>query len=66
MATGLHRNPEITVINETGEELQGVGSVEEQIRRRAHEIWLKRGCPVDSEMGDWLAAEEEIRGIMEN
>ena len=36
--------------------------LEEQIRRRAHEIWLQRGGQDGSEMDDWLQAEQEILG----
>ena len=36
--------------------------LEEQIRRRAHEIWLQRGGQDGSDLDDWLQAEQEIRG----
>lgn len=35
-------------------------SVEEQIRDRAHEIWLQRGSQSGSDISDWLDAEKEI------
>lgn len=35
--------------------------LEEQIRQRAHEIYLQRGGDTGSEMDDWLQAENEIR-----
>ena len=38
-------------------------SVEEQIRRRAHEIWLERGHQGGSDVLDWLQAEEEITAL---
>src|SRR5262245_32026242 len=31
------------------------------IRRRAHELWLKRGCPTGTPELDWLEAERELR-----
>ena len=36
-------------------------SREEQIRRRAHELYVQRGDQSGSELDDWLQAEEEIR-----
>jgi hypothetical protein len=42
-------------------EIQETGlPLEEQIRRRAHEIWLQRGGQSGSDTADWLQAEEEI------
>ncbi|MBZ5724307.1 MAG: DUF2934 domain-containing protein [Acidobacteriia bacterium] len=35
--------------------------LEEQIRRRAHELYVERGNQSGSEMEDWLQAEQEIR-----
>lgn len=36
---------------------------EDQIRTRAHEIWLERGSASDGDdVQDWLLAEEEILG----
>ncbi len=35
--------------------------LEEQIRRRAHELYLEHGNQSGSEMEDWLQAEQEIR-----
>ena len=34
--------------------------LEEQIRQRAHQIYLQRGDLPGSELNDWLQAEEEI------
>ena len=34
--------------------------LEEQIRQRAHEIYLQRGGQDGSEMDDWLQAEAEL------
>ena len=33
---------------------------EERIRRRAYEIYLRRGNQSGSELGDWLQAEKEF------
>jgi hypothetical protein len=35
--------------------------LEEQVRRRAHEIWLQRGGENGLELDDWQQAEEEIK-----
>jgi hypothetical protein len=35
-------------------------TIEEQIRLRAHEIWVDRGGEAGSELDDWLQAEEEV------
>jgi hypothetical protein len=39
--------------------------MEEQVRIRAHEIWVERGGEGGSELDDWLLAEEEIRCAQE-
>jgi hypothetical protein len=36
-------------------------SLEDEIRRRAYEIYLQRGNAPGSQHDDWLAAEREIR-----
>jgi len=33
---------------------------EEEIARRAYEIWLQRGCSPGHEVEDWLQAEHEL------
>lgn len=35
--------------------------LEERIRRRAYELYLKRGNQPGSDLDDWLQAEEQIR-----
>jgi hypothetical protein len=35
-------------------------TIEEQVRIRAHQIWVERGEEGGSERDDWLRAEEEI------
>jgi hypothetical protein len=37
--------------------------LEEQIRRRAHELYLLRGNESGDEIEDWLQAEDEIRNM---
>jgi len=32
----------------------------EEIERRAHQIYVERGCPNGDELADWLAAEKEL------
>ena len=39
--------------------------LEEQIRRRAHEIYLARGGGEGSDLEDWLQAEIEIQQALE-
>ena len=34
--------------------------LEEQIRRRAYELYIRRGNQSGSEFDDWLQAEEEV------
>ncbi len=34
--------------------------LEEQIRQRAYELYIRRGNEAGSEVDDWLQAEEEI------
>ena len=34
----------------------------EQIRARAYQLWLERGCPEGQSEEDWLAAEAEVLG----
>lgn len=40
-------------------------SLEERIRQRAYELYLKRGNGTGSEMEDWLQAEQELRNAEE-
>lgn len=37
---------------------------EEQIRRRAYELYLQRGLSGGNSEGDWLQAEQELRSRM--
>jgi hypothetical protein len=39
--------------------------LEEQIRRRAYELYIDRASQSGSEIDDWLRAEEEIRSNLE-
>ena len=39
--------------------------LEEQIRRRAYELYVERGGDSGSEVEDWLRAEDEIRAALE-
>jgi len=42
-------------------ELKQPTITEDDVRRRAHEIYLKRGTNPGDEVGDWLQAERELR-----
>jgi hypothetical protein len=33
----------------------------EEIKKRAHELWIERGCPHGSADQDWHQAEQELR-----
>jgi len=35
---------------------------EDDVRRRAYELYLKRGDNPGDEVGDWLQAERDLRG----
>lgn len=39
---------------------QEVTARQQQIARRAYEVWLQRGCPSGSELRDWSDAEAEV------
>jgi hypothetical protein len=39
--------------------------LEEQIRLRAHQLYIERGNESGSEMDDWLQAEEELSAAQE-
>ena len=39
---------------------------EQEIRRRAHEIYLERGAQPGHELEDWLQAEHELKTIQSN
>ena len=39
--------------------------LEEQIRRRAYELYVDRGSEAGSEADDWVQAEEEVRAAEE-
>lgn len=40
--------------------------LEEQVRRRAYELYVQRGNQSGSEFDDWLQAESEIRDTSEH
>jgi hypothetical protein len=52
----------LTQAAETGEGPVGNLAREEEIRRRAYEIYLERGELPDTELADWLQAERELEG----
>jgi hypothetical protein len=41
-----------------------VGPVNDLIRQRAYEKWLKRGRPANSSLKDWFDAEAEVKAEM--
>ena len=46
----------------TGQSSMGNTVREEEIRRRAHKIYLDRGQQPGGELDDWLKAEHELEG----
>ncbi len=59
--TGVAAAP-ATVSTEVSTQSQGQSNLEEQIRRRAYEIYLERGENGGSPEQDWLRAVEEVCG----
>jgi Protein of unknown function (DUF2934) len=51
--------PEISAPQATGEPFQSSAAGQEQIRRRAYEIYLERGEQPGGELDDWLRAEHQ-------
>jgi len=50
---------------QTGEVSVGNSARDEQIRRRAYEIYLERGKQPGRDLDDWLKAERELeRGVL--
>jgi hypothetical protein len=47
---------------ETGEASVRISARDEEIRRRAYEIYLERGEQPGLELDDWLQAERELEG----
>jgi hypothetical protein len=45
----------------TGTEYNGNGLNEDQVRRRAYEIYLERGAVIGDPLEDWARAERELR-----
>ena len=53
-------NPsEIKLVPEIRKNANG-GTIEEEIRRRAYELYEERGCAPGRDYEDWLSAEREI------
>jgi hypothetical protein len=52
----------ISTHSETGEVSVGNSAPDEEIRRRAYEIYLARGEQPGGELDDWLQAERELEG----
>jgi Protein of unknown function (DUF2934) len=53
------------ILTETGEVSVGNSAREEEIRRRAYELYLERGQLESRELDDWLRAEREFeRGVL--
>ena len=43
---------------------QRAGPTREQIALRAHEIWIRHGCPLGEDKENWFEAETELRREM--
>jgi hypothetical protein len=48
--------------NNSAAPVPGDAGLREQIKRRAHEIWLANGCCHGDNIRHWLAAEREVLG----
>jgi hypothetical protein len=59
-STGLHATSTSAI--ETPEASVGNAARDEDIRRRAYEIYLARGEQPGRDLDDWLAAERELEG----
>jgi len=69
MSSKLNRNeitePQVTSTKaKTGEVSVGNSARDEEIRRRAYEIYLERGEQPGRDLDDWLQAERELEGGM--
>jgi hypothetical protein len=60
----LNTGPQATTTQaaETGAASAGNAARDEDIRRRAYEIYLERGEQSGQELEDWLQAERELEG----
>ena len=57
--------PQASTQAKTGEVSVGNSARDEDIRRRAYEIYLERGSEPGRELDDWLQAERELeRGVL--
>ena len=45
-------------------EIEATGDLQEQIRRRAYELYEQRGAENGHELEDWLQAEAEVKQSM--
>jgi hypothetical protein len=62
LSTGLRATPIRAV--ETGEGSPGNAGRDEEVRRRAYEIYLERGEQPGHQLDDWLQAECEFEGLV--
>jgi hypothetical protein len=53
-------NPRSETLEVESDVRDSIQPSEDQIRKRAHQIWLLRGGQIGFEMRDWLEAEAEI------
>jgi len=55
------------VISPESESVEPLARVPDQskISALAYQFWLERGCPLGSAEVDWLRAEEELKGRMQ-
>ncbi len=51
------------VAQEQQNEIKRVGATEDDIRKRAYELYLARNGGPGTEVGDWLRAEAELRPV---
>lgn len=51
-------------LEENSPEIEATGDLQEQIRRRAYELYEQRGAENGHELEDWLQAEAEVKQSM--
>ena len=58
----MNTSPTTTTLKKGRSEVREA-SLQEQIARRAHELWEQEGRPPGRDREHWLAAEEQILGL---
>ena len=59
--TGLNETPALSIQQASELGSPNDGPIEEEIRRRAYELYLQRGGGEGNDLSDWLEAERLVR-----